>query len=86
MLFPLGSEEFKKAVTEVREEVWKLIYKRDAKDNIIKTDQEWTEVCFVTNWSSHKKSKSDYRYLAIREKMAVLPEKISLEIVKAIYI
>jgi hypothetical protein len=41
---------------------------------MIKTEQEWADVNFVTNWASHKKSNPDYRYLAIREKMAVQEE------------
>ena len=68
------SEEFKKSVNEVKEEKWQPIYKMDAKNNPIETDQEWTEICFVTNRASHKKSNPDYRYIAIREKMTVQQE------------
>jgi hypothetical protein len=33
----------------------------------IKTNQEWTEVCFIPNAIAHSKDSSVYRYLAIRE-------------------
>ena len=33
----------------------------------IRTNQEWTEVCFVPNAIGHKKDAPVYRYLAIRE-------------------
>jgi len=63
------TEEFKKAVAEVNENHWHPIYKNGPKNTLIKTEQEWAEINFVTNWSSYKKSNPNYRYLAVREKM-----------------
>lgn len=68
------SEAFKKATAELSDDQWKPFFKKGAKNSLIKTEQEWAEVCFVTNWSGHKKSNPDYRYLAIREKMVVQQE------------
>jgi hypothetical protein len=68
--FAVGADvtpEFKRAVlTEVGDGDWKAIYKEfDGK--LIKTNQEWAEVCFVPNAIAHKKDAPVYRYLAIRE-------------------
>ncbi len=68
------SEDFKKAVAEVNENNWHPIYKKGPNNTVIKTEQEWAEVNFVTNWSSHKKSNPNYRYIAIREKMVAQQE------------
>lgn len=68
------TEVFKAAVAELKEENWQPIYKDGQKETLIKTEQEWAEVNFVTNWASHKKSNPNYRYLAIREKMVVQEE------------
>ena len=43
----------------------KVSYQEDADGNKIKTNQEWTDICFVPDWAV--RSKASYRYLAIRE-------------------
>ena len=68
------TQYFKAAVAELKEKNWQPIYKKGPKDTMIKTEQEWADVNFVTNWASHKKSNPDYRYIAIREKMVVQEE------------
>jgi hypothetical protein len=68
------SDGFKKAAAELSDEQWEPIIKKGPKNTEIETDQEWAEVCFVTNWASHKKSNPDYRYIAVREKMVVQQE------------
>jgi hypothetical protein len=66
--------EFKRAVAEVEEGEWQPL-EREVDGQKIKTEQEWAEVCFVPNWTAHKKDGPIYRYLAIREmlKQAELP-------------
>lgn len=58
--------EFKKAVAELTEEEWHPL-RRKMDGQMVPTDQEWAEVCFVPNWVGHKKSDPEYRFLAIRE-------------------
>jgi hypothetical protein len=66
--------EFKRAVAEVEEGEWQPL-EREVDGQKIKTEQEWAEVCFVPNWTAHKKNGPIYRYLTIREmlKQAELP-------------
>ena len=69
--FAIGSDvtaEFKRAVLEVEELEWKVIYKEVEGDRI-KTNQEWAEVCFVPGKMGYSKKSPVYRYLAIREVM-----------------
>lgn len=61
---------FKLSVLEVKETNWYPIYKQDVQGNTIKTDQEWAEVCFVPAFAATSKKSPNYRYLAIRERMA----------------
>jgi hypothetical protein len=68
--------EFKKAVlTEVAEQEWQPIY-REFDGKRIRTDQEWSEVCFVPQGMGYRRGGPRYRYLAIREPLGsmVLPE------------
>jgi len=58
--------EFKRAVAEVAEGEWKPL-EREVDGQRVKTEQEWAEVCFVPNWTAHRKEGPIYRYLAIRE-------------------
>jgi len=60
--------EFKKAVMEVEESDWKAIYK-EFDGHRMKTNQEWSEVCFIPNAIGHSKDAPVYRYLATREVM-----------------
>jgi hypothetical protein len=60
--------EFKKAVMEVDDSDWQSIY-REFDGHLMKTNQEWAEVCFIPNAISHSKDAPVYRYLAIREVM-----------------
>ncbi len=72
--FAVGSDvtkEFKKAVAEVEEREWKSFYK-EKNGQLIKTDQEWAEVCFVPNAIGYSKNGPGYRYLAIREDLKQL--------------
>lgn len=65
--------EFKKAVAEVEEKAWKLLYKKievKGEWEWKKTGQEWAEVCFVPNAIGHSKKGPEYRYLAIREALS----------------
>jgi len=58
--------EFKRAVAEVAEGEWQSL-EREVDGQRVKTEQEWAEVCFVPNWTAHRKEGPVYRYLAIRE-------------------
>jgi hypothetical protein len=58
--------EFKKAVAELTDEDWQPL-RRKLDGQLVPTDQEWAEVCFVPNWVGCKKSNPEYRFLAIRE-------------------
>jgi hypothetical protein len=58
--------EFKRAVAEVAEGEWQSL-EREVNGQRVKTEQEWAEVCFVPNWTAHRKEGPVYRYLAIRE-------------------
>lgn len=64
------SAAFKAAVCEVKKENWYPIYKKEANGVSIKTNQEWAEVCFVPGFAAKSKKTPNYRYLAIRERMA----------------
>jgi hypothetical protein len=44
------------------------------------TGQEWAEVCYVPNWAGHSRSRADYRFLAIREKLAEPPPRNASEL------
>jgi hypothetical protein len=60
------SAEYKRAVAEVSEGEWQPL-EREVDGQRVKTKQEWAEVCFVPNWTAHRKEGPTYRYLAIRE-------------------
>ncbi len=82
--FAIGADvnpAFKKAVNELKPEDWKPLY-REAHGEQVKTEQEWAEVCFVPNWVCHKKDEPHYRFLAIREKMAVQEDMLITEILE----
>jgi len=34
---------------------------------MVPTGQEWAEICFVPNWTAHRKDGPAYRFLGIRE-------------------
>jgi hypothetical protein len=63
------SVEFKKAVLEVAEEDWVVLKKRERSGELRETSRQWAEVCFVPNAIGRSKKGSEYRYLAIRERM-----------------
>jgi hypothetical protein len=63
------SAEFRRAVLEVSEEDWKVLKKRERSGELIETNRQWAEVCFVPNAIGHSKKGPEYRYLAIRERM-----------------
>ncbi len=58
--------EFKRAVAEVKEREWRPL-EREVDGRRVPTGQEWTEVCFVPNWTAQRKDGPTYRFLAIRE-------------------
>ena len=70
------SPEFKAAVREVEQGEWKALKKTDRWGRSYETERQWAEVCFVPNAVSRKKQGSEYRYLAIRERMQ---EQLSFE-------
>ncbi|MFC1591262.1 IS1380 family transposase [Thermodesulfobacteriota bacterium] len=64
--------EFKKAVAELEEADWQVLYRRvDGKQ--YKTKTQWAEVCFVPNAIGHSKKGPAYRYIAKREALAEQP-------------
>jgi hypothetical protein len=73
------SESFKQSVLQVPEEKWHTIYREAPSGEQFETGQEWAEVCFVPRWAAHSKKNPHYRYLAIRERMAVQTELPGME-------
>jgi Transposase DDE domain group 1 len=73
------SQEFKKAVAELTDSEWAPLDKI-IEGQIIKTNQQWAEVCFVPEAIGRSKSAPVYRYFAIREPLgsAYLPGTESL--------
>ncbi len=63
------SAAFKKEVDKLPPEAWKSIYKKEPDGTIIKTNQEWAEVCFAFDCMEKGLQQTTYRYLAIREAM-----------------
>lgn len=61
--------EFKRAVAQVAEEEWHPL-ERVVGGQPAPTGQEWAAVCFVPNWVGQRKDGPDYRFLAIRERLA----------------
>ena len=61
--------EFKRAVGEVEEQDWTVLRKREQSGQLRQTTRQWAEVCFVPDAIAHSKHGSEYRYLAIRERM-----------------
>ncbi len=57
---------FRQAVHEVAPKDWGPLLRRVG-DQLVETEQEWAEVCFVPNESARKKGGPSYRFLAIRE-------------------
>jgi hypothetical protein len=60
------TEEFKRAVAEVEEGEWQPLY-RLVREEWVRTEQEWAEVCYVPNWVAYRKEGPEYRFLAVRE-------------------
>lgn len=59
---------FRKAVAEVEEADWQPLT-REIDGRMVKTGQEWAEVCFVPDWAAKSKNGPSYRFIAIRELM-----------------
>jgi len=80
--FAIGSdvtEAFKKAVAEVKESEWAPLDKIIDGD-IVKTNQQWAEVCFIPDAIGRSKNSPVYRYFAIREPLdSYLPGMESLQ-------
>ncbi len=68
------TQEFRKAVSEVREEDWRPLL-REENGKAVETGRQWAEVCFVPAAIGRSKKGPKYRYLATREelKQADLP-------------
>jgi len=66
---------FKEAALVLPHNAWHTIEKIDEDGNLLKTEQEWAEVCFVPAWTVQTKDSPDCRYIAIREKMTPLKPK-----------
>ncbi len=73
------STAFKRAVNEVEEKHWHPIYKEESEGHKIKTEQEWSEVCFVPDFAVKSKPSVEYRYIGIRERMSVQKELPGIE-------
>jgi hypothetical protein len=81
--FAIGSdvtEAFKKAVAELKESEWAPLDKI-IDGQIIKTNQQWSEVCFIPEAIARSKHSPVYRYFAIREPLgsAYLPGTENLQ-------
>lgn len=70
-------EVFKKAALEIPDKDWHPVY--NGKENPIRTNQEWAEVCYVPEWAARKKDGPVYRFIAIREPLARQQELEGLE-------
>jgi len=69
--FAIGCDvtpEFRKAVLALEPSDWQPIYK-ELDGQRWKTNQEWSEVCFIPAAIGHSKNAPVYRYMAIREVM-----------------
>lgn len=77
------TKEFRKAVSEVKEEDWHPIRVK-IKGEWKETGQEWAEVCYVPNRAGYSKKNPDYRYIAAREPIKQLElsgiEKVQKEL------
>lgn len=62
------TQEFRKAVSEVKEEDWQSLL-RKVNGKTVTTGRQWAEVCFVPNKIGHSKNGPEYRYLATREEL-----------------
>jgi hypothetical protein len=60
------TEAFRRAVREVPEADWHVLF-RTVDGKRIDTGQQWAEVCYVPNWMAAHKGGPEYRFLAIRE-------------------
>ena len=65
------SVEFKKAVAEVPQDEWQVLY-RMVDGRRVDTGQQWAEVCFVPSGSGFSKKGPAYRFQAIREPLRQL--------------
>ena len=61
--------EFREAVSEIGDEDWTVLMKRERSGELTETKRQWAEVCFVPNAIGHSNNGPEYRYLAIRERM-----------------
>lgn len=73
--FAIGAdvtEAFRQAVHAVKEADWQPLYREvpGSRPGVVhreKTEQEWAELCLVSNWAGHSRKRADYRFLAVRE-------------------
>lgn len=73
------TQGFKKEALALPEHAWSTVEKVDEQGQVIKTNQQWAEVCFVPDWAVKNKSSCHYRYIAIREKMQPLKKSQSTD-------
>jgi len=63
---------FREAVLASPEREWRpLLRMFDGKPQ--ESGQEWAEICYVPAWAGDSRHRADYRFLAIREKLAERP-------------
>jgi hypothetical protein len=72
------TQSFKNAVSELKDSDWQPIFKGSFEGRI-KTEQEWAEVCYVPNWVALRDKSIEYRFIAIRDPMAVQEELEGIE-------
>ena len=60
------SAGLKQVIVSQQESAWQPLYKQDAHGHLVLTDYQWSDVNFVPEWVSYKKSNPTYRYIAIR--------------------
>lgn len=60
---------FRAAVREVKDEDWRSL-RRNHQGQLLPTQQQWAEVCFVPERKARSKKQPEYRFLAIREPLS----------------
>lgn len=63
---------FRKAVLATPKSAWQPL-SRMFEGKPQETGQQWAEICYVPAWAGYSRHRADYRFLAIREKLAELP-------------
>ena len=64
--------EFRRAVSEVAEQDWHVLYRKSGQHQV-DTGQQWAAVNFVPNWVSYSKKNPEYQFIAVREQLKEQP-------------